>query len=106
MRECPKCRFVDPPCWRHKRHRLLTDYCYIDELEVFEPDKAKIIIEKKDVRIGNYIYHLTKSGYVDRIHVIDSADGKTYREPDTEGAFKFRFIPREQKRLFEEKKNV
>ena len=102
MRECPECGYKDPPCWRHKRHRLLTDYCYIDELEVWQPEIAKIVKEKKDVKIGHYIYHLTRSNYVDRIHIIDSADGKTWHEPDYEGRkpFRFRFVPLGQKRLF------
>jgi len=106
MRECPKCGHTDPPCWRHKRHRLLTDYCYIDELEVWQPKIAKEVREKKDVKIGKYIYHLTKSNYVDRIHEIDSANG-SWHEPDQEGRkpFRFRFIPRSQTKLMEKIKD-
>lgn len=103
MRECPKCGCLDSPCWRHKRFRLYTDYCHIEELEEWEPEIAEQVKANKDIKIGHYIYHLTKARYVWRLHEKDSADGKTFYEPSFEGKrlFRNRFIPLAQKKLVE-----
>ena len=89
MRECLRCGYKDLPIWRHKRQRLFTCYCHITELEDWDPALARMVREEKDLKIGPYIYHLTKAGYVDRIHESDSKDGKSWREPEQEKHFPF-----------------
>ena len=84
MRECPECGYKDLPIWRNKRHRLNTSYCHITELDDWDPNLAQIIRREKDIVLHPYIYHLTKAGYVDRIHRDDSIDGKSWREPEQE----------------------
>lgn len=74
-------------------------YCHISELEDWDGPLAITIKEKKDIKIAGYIYHLTKTGYVDRIHEEDSLDGKSYREPEQEKHKTF--IPLNQRRLLE-----
>lgn len=103
MRECFKCGYKDLPIWRHKRYRLFTCYCHIDELEFWDNKLAMEIRVKKNCIVGNYIYHLTKSNYVDRIHVQDSVDGKCYREPEQEKAL-CKFLVPGQTKLLEIKK--
>ncbi len=83
MRVCPKCGFADMPIWRHKRHRMFTCYCRLDELKEWDKELADLIEQKKDVKLLGYIYHLTKTGYVDRIHETDSLNGQSWREPET-----------------------
>lgn len=59
-----------------------------------------VLKQKKDCKIGNYIYHyMPKSGIVQRIHINDSRDGKTIREPEQEKHYKGDWVPIGQKRL-------
>ena len=86
---------MEEPYWRNVRHRLYTQYCELENLEKDYPELVLKIIEaskrKEDVIHENYIYHLVKNGVVvQRIHVLDSRDGKTIREPEQEKHFKFR----------------
>lgn len=101
-RECPRCGHLDPPYWRHVRHRLYTDYCRIDELESDQAELAAILRKSPsiDIVFGHYIYrYILKSGIVQRIHISDSRDGKSIREPEQEKYYN-RFVPIGQKRLF------
>jgi len=86
MRECFKCGYKEPVIWRNKRFRLNTMYCHISDLVEWNEELASRIVNNSDVKIGPYIYHLTKAGYVDRIHEDDSRDGVSYLEPDQEKA--------------------
>ena len=100
MRVCPKCGYKDPAYWRHVRHRLLTDYCHISDLDFNDPELAAIIREKKDVILRDYIYHFVeKSNIVQRIHISDSRDGQTIREPEQEKHLGIRFNYPDQTKL-------
>ena len=101
MRVCPKCGHKDPILWRHKRFRLFTDYCHIQEMELFDSKFAEEIKKSIDLSRNGYIYHLTKAGYIDRIHESDSADGKHWHEPTYEKPRNFRYQPPNQRRLSE-----
>ena len=59
---------------------------------------AMEILDKKDCIVGCYIYHLTKSNYVDRIHIDDSFNGVSWREPEQE-KHKCRFLVPGQTKL-------
>jgi len=48
---------------------LYVVYCHIDELEVWEPEVAKELRQKKTTDRGPYHYHLGRSGYVKRIPI-------------------------------------
>jgi hypothetical protein len=104
MRECPQCGYKEPPYWRNVRYRIYTQYCRIDDLENYEPALFSFIQSKikgqnfKDWIEGKYIYHIVKGGVViQKIHVDDSRDGLTIREPEQEKSFKF--LPLNQTRL-------
>jgi hypothetical protein len=84
MRECTNCGYKDLLIWRHKHFRLYTDYCHINELSDWDKPLADKIRIEKNCKIGPYIYHLTKAGYVDRVHESDSRNGSSYREAETE----------------------
>ena len=102
MRVCPKCGYTDPPYWRNKKHNMYTDYCRIDELEMWDPEFAEIIKAKKNIKVNGYIYHLTRTGqYIYRIHERDSFNGKSWREPEQEKHLAKRIIPLNQRRLLE-----
>ena len=53
-------------------------------MKEFDPVLAERIEKEKDLKIGPYIYHLTKARYVDRVHQDDSRNGASYREAETE----------------------
>ena len=67
MRVCPICGYCDPPIWRHKRHRLFTCYCHLDDLKLFEPDLAEALEKKRDLKLLGYIYHLTLVAMVEKV---------------------------------------
>lgn len=109
MRECPCCGYVDSPVWRNVRHRIYTMYCRLDELEMWEKPlyallKAKIERnETRDFILGKYIYHLVKGNLiVQRIHITDSRDGTTHREPEQEKLLNWRIVNPNQQKLFAE----
>jgi len=96
VRECHNCGAMDPPYWRNVRYRIFTMCCHIDDLRFNSPSLATVLIEhrkkhpktKEDITIASYIYHyMPKSGIVQRIHVSDSRDGKSIREPEQEKHF-------------------
>lgn len=93
MRECPCCGYIDPPYWRHVRQRLFTDCCALHDFK--ELHKTLGMRIEKEINIighGNkgqpsYIYHYVPTGQmVQRIHISDSIDGKSWREPEQEKA--------------------
>lgn len=85
MRECPVCGYMDSPYWRHVRFRIFTDCCRLEDFELMFPDLAKRIITEINVVHKNYIYHyVQKAKMVQRIHISDSLDGKSWREPEQE----------------------
>jgi len=66
---CQKCGWREYPNWRSHRWTLYAVYCRIDELEVFQPEIAKVLKEKIEyVDEHGYLYHYAvKSGIVIRI---------------------------------------
>ncbi len=85
MRQCPVCGFKDPPYWRHVRFRIFTDCCRIEDFALLFPDLAERIVTEVNLVYGKYIYHYVKKAkMVQRIHVDDSLDGKSWREPEQE----------------------
>ena len=106
MRECPCCGFKDPPYWRNVRYRLYTSYCGIDDLLVFEPDLYAMVQARIAARnytdwiVGKYIYHIVKGNFIiQRIHIQDSRDGKTHREPEQEKLLNYRIVHPSQTKL-------
>jgi len=101
---------MDSPVWRHVRQRIYTDYCRVDDLENWEPELYALLKDKvksrdfKDFTVGKYIYHICKGGViVQRIHINDSRDGKTHREPEQEKLRNYRIVnPAQQKLVFSE----
>lgn len=90
MRECPNCGYKDPPYWRHVRFRIFTDCCHLEDFKELKPDLIESLMRDGDVVDKPYIYHLVKkASIVQRIHIDDSLDGKSWREPEQEKAFKF-----------------
>ena len=93
MRECPKCGYKDPPYWRHVRFRIFTDCCHIEDFRMMFPDLAERIVKEIDLVVRPYIYHFVKKALmVQRIHVDDSLDGTSWREPEQEKAVAARWF--------------
>ncbi|MGD6808589.1 MAG: hypothetical protein ACQCN3_02710 [Candidatus Bathyarchaeia archaeon] len=85
MRECPECGYKDPPYWRNVRFRIFTSCCGIDDFAILFPKLAKRIVTEINIAHKNYIYHYVKKAkMVQRIHIDDSLDGKSWREPEQE----------------------
>jgi hypothetical protein len=85
MRECPICHYKDPPYWRNVRFRIFTSCEELENFELTNPDLAKRIVTEINIASENYIYHLVvKAKMVQRIHIDDSLDGKSWREPEQE----------------------
>ena len=97
MRECPNCGYKDPPYWRNVRFRIFTSCCSLEDFKTLHKELG-MRIEKEINVIGHghkgqesYIYHLVKkSNIVQRIHIDDSMDGKSWREPEQEKHYKFK----------------
>lgn len=99
MRECPNCGYKDPPYWRHVRFRIFTDCCHLEDFKIMFPDLWQQLELTGDFIHHPYIYHLVKkANIVQRIHIDDSMNGKSWREPEQEKAFKFKH-PAQQKLL-------
>ena len=104
MRVCPKCGYEDPPCWRNNPHTNYTQYCHLEELEVWDKALAEEIKKTRhDITKDGYIYHLTKtSNHVKRIAQKDAKSPLKFGEPDQEsGRPAFRFYAKNQSRLLE-----
>jgi len=63
MRVCPKCKYVDPPEWRHSKFSYWIDFCLWEDFKKLKPELAKdlenhpmAVIEDED-----YLYRLTKN---------------------------------------------
>jgi hypothetical protein len=92
MRQCPQCGYKDNSFWRNVPHSLYRQYVHISELETFDPTLTAVLRATKNVTRDGYIYHLTKAGYVSRIHVSDSVDGVSWEEADRERPKRFRHM--------------
>lgn len=96
MRVCPKCKEIDPPIWKHQAHKHFSDYCHFDNLLDWDKelyDLLKNATPPKTVTRGEYRYHLSKAGYVQRIAIIDLANPSnpmSFEEPPQEKA-KYRY---------------
>ena len=67
---CPKCGFVESPCWRGACWLKGAVYCRLDELFVWEPDlaeKVKVLQIGEKLIVGSYVYRLTRSKNVYRL---------------------------------------
>jgi len=111
MKICPNCGYLDPAIWRHTLRRLFSEYCHISDLEIWNPDLATILKEKKYVCIKGVKYKLNKKGsHVHRIaaHLCKYPDPRDPRitEPNTEKS-KVRVLGKlpNQCRLFSTKNN-
>ncbi len=68
MRECPKCHYVDPPYWRNRLFDYEVDICKLEDLQSIDVDlMCQIILSPKTTLKGEYVYKLTKTGWVYRI---------------------------------------
>jgi hypothetical protein len=89
MRVCPKCGYEDPPIWRNTLRRLYTDHCHIEDLKIWEPQLAQLILEKKYVCLNGVKYKLNRKGsHVHRIMAkhckYPDVANPSIMEPDTE----------------------
>jgi len=74
MRECPKCGFIDPHCWKNIPHKRFTDYCYFEQFKDYYPE-LWILLKNSlhhTITVKKYRYHLSKAGYVSRMHILDA----------------------------------
>ena len=86
---CPSCGHKDLPIWRHTLRRLYTDHCHVSDLEVWNPELAKLIKEKGYICVKGVKYKLNKKGsHVHRIAAelckYPSPTNPSITEPNTE----------------------
>ena len=75
MRECPRCGYEEPPIWRNRLGYLYQQYCHFGDLEIYDPELAKMIKDKGYVFRDNVKYKLYSGGaYVVRIDAKLCAD--------------------------------
>lgn len=89
MKTCPKCGFEDPPIWRNTLRQLFTEHCHINDLEIWNPELAAALKEKRYICINGTKYKLNKKGsHVHRIAAryckYSSESNPSIQEPDTE----------------------
>jgi hypothetical protein len=100
MRECPQCGYMDSTYWRHVRFRIFTDCCNLEDFALLFPDLAQRIVTEINIIFKNYVYHYVKKAkMVQRIHISDSMDGTSWREPEQEKAIASRWFNPGQKKL-------
>jgi hypothetical protein len=101
LRECPVCHYKDPPYWRNVRFRIFTSCCNLEDFKALFPELAERIVKEINIVVKPYIYHLVvKANIVQRIHIDDSIDGKSWREPEQEKHL-CRFKEKSQTKLLE-----
>ena len=88
--ECPygDCIY-ELPIWRNTLNRLFTRYCHIEDLQIWNPELAEELKEKRYVFRNGVKYKLNKKG--SHVHMIPAKLCKDPRpesdkitEPDTE----------------------
>jgi len=89
MKVCPKCGYRDPPIWRNTLRRLFAEHCHISDLEIWNPELAAALKEKRYLCIKGVKYRLNKKGaYVHRIDAFlckyPNENDPRITEPDTE----------------------
>jgi hypothetical protein len=112
MRVCPKCGYQDAPIWRNTLRRLYQQHCHINDLEIWNPELAADLKEKRYVFKNGVKYKLNSKGtHVHRIDAFLCADPRPespkITEPNTE-KHKARVLGirrNGQRRLLEEKTN-
>lgn len=64
MRVCPKCGYVDPQYWRKGQgdHYGDTDICRLEDLELNEPELAKVLKGNRESFDEHYAYKLLGKG--------------------------------------------
>jgi len=76
MRVCPSCGHEDAECWRNVRWCLYEQYTHIEEIEFWDPELHKALIEKVPtealpLEISPFTYIITKSHHVKRMATKD-----------------------------------
>jgi hypothetical protein len=93
---------MDGPYWRNVRFRIYTSYCKLEDLRSMDMSELADLLEKSpktDITYKHYIYrYIPKSGIVQRIHVTDSFNGTSIREPEQEKHYN-RWLPLYQTQL-------
>lgn len=104
MRECPVCHYKDPPYWRNVRHRIFTSCCSLEDFKQLHKELGMRIEKEINIVANDHnIYHYVPTAkLVQRIHIDDSIDGKSWREPEQEKHLAKRFgHGKQQKELLE-----
>lgn len=84
MRICQNCGHKDLP-WKNRLYRLFTDYCHIEELDVWDEALAKKIRgSPKFFSDGIFNYRLKPDGFVFRIWKQDARTPFSLQEPPKE----------------------
>jgi len=73
MRVCPKCKYVDPPEWRHSKYSYWIDFCDAQHFLEMNPLLHDALMKgAKIVEDSNYVYRLTKNkSKVERKALVD-----------------------------------
>jgi len=73
MRVCPKCKYIDPPYWKHVKYSYWIDSCSLENFKVLHPKLAKKLTKPCSVvEDEDYLYRLVKNGdWVERKAKVD-----------------------------------
>jgi len=95
MRVCPKCKYVDPPYWKHVKYSYWIDSCSRGNFSLLHPTLAKQLKKASDTAEDDlYVYRLTRNETtVERKAKVDFLDGFGW----TDGTEKHEHFPSKPK---------
>lgn len=72
MRVCPKCKFVDPPEWKHSKYSYWIDNIKVEDFEKLQPNLIGDLLTKGHTKDEDYVYRITKNkSRVERKAIVD-----------------------------------
>lgn len=76
MRVCPRCGHRDAECWRNHPRQIYIQYCFLEELEVSDPEIWELLRENLPgpsdvVPMAPFVYRVSSSHHVHRMTLED-----------------------------------
>ena len=118
MRVCPKCKFIDPPHWKHVKYSYWIDSCSLENFKILYPTLAKQLRHGGDtIEDEDYVYRfMNNEEWIERKAKVDfigkgwsdgtenGKRGSPYISPyDRDNKLsRWNWIAKNQKLLFEE----
>lgn len=72
MRVCPKCGYIDEPCWLHVKYSYYIDSCSFENFKLVLPELVDKMQKERIVTDKDNAYRLTKDNHwVERKALVD-----------------------------------